>query len=159
MDSTTTIRIGSIRGNGGELSISYLPEDGRFHLFAYDPGDRRKAGVYISLTDGEYQELKNLIFKVDEAVEKEVQHRLEAKKVNEQKKVSEFKDSVSVSLSGASVSLPLKLYEKAAALISEGKTVLAASLISQELSWLGLSGAKEIAETICLHQQKNGLRK
>lgn len=156
--STTTIQIGQIDGSGGVLSISYVPEHGQVLIYAFDPSDRRKAGIFVSLSDDGFQSLKTMIGHVDEAVKAESKRRLAAKAPRAAGLVQDGDDFFVIALSGSNVTLPKNLYRQAADLVTSGKTMVAASLISKSLSWISLAGAKELAQAICEHQQALGER-
>jgi hypothetical protein len=56
---------------GGALSIAYAPEHGRVQLYASDPKDKRKAGVFIGLTHAEYEQLKRMLRELDAVIAEE----------------------------------------------------------------------------------------
>lgn len=157
-ESTTIIRIGSITGFSGAISVSYMPERGWVEIYAHDPDDMRKTGIFLGLTGAGFQDLKALLGQVDDAIEAEVQRRLRSQSAGPERAHGE-EGNIVIALSGSNVSLPEDLYKQAAALVAEGKTLLAASLISKSLSWIGLSGAKALALAICEHQRAKGVRK
>ena len=152
VEITTTIKIGKMEANGGSVFVSYLPEHGRIQLYAFDPDDLRKSGILMYLSHSRFNEFKALLGKVDETIEAEAKRRVQ------HQSLGEGEESVLVTISGLSVSLPVNLYEEAAHLVATGNTMLAASLISKRLSSISLSGAKEVAQAICEQQQAMGIR-
>ena len=151
----TTIQIETLRGTGGAISFSFIPEDGSIHIHAFDPEDKRKSGISIHLPETDGATLKLILQKIDAAKEEEIQRRLRLSSSTPDKD-----GQIIVTLSsGASVCLPDDIYKQAAQLISDGKTMLAASLIGKRLTWLSSSGALEVAQLICEQQQAIGIRK
>jgi hypothetical protein len=65
---------------------------------------------------------------------------------------------VFISLDDSNISLPENLYNQVAALVTEGKTLLAASLISKTINEISLTSAKDIAQAIYKYQQLAGIR-
>ena len=150
------IEIGVLNGLGGAISINYLPERDVILLYAYNPDDLRIKGVFLELNADKYRDLKTIISKVDAAIQSEIQKRLE-NQTTDSKRIKK-EGFILVSLSGSNVSVPEDLYNEAYRLVSEGKTMLAASHINKSLDWISLSGAKELAQAICEQQQSGGIR-
>ena len=178
---TTIIKhIGSIQGYGGAISVSYEPDRGSVYVYAYNPRDRRKASFLVSLTNAEFQNLKALLDTVEFEIETESLKRTPSQTTTVKQRTSpsrtvrpqtsqyptaeaansgQFEDDfVVISLTDSSISLPSNLFERASALITEGKTILAASLICKSLSSLSLADAKKVALAICESQQARGVR-
>lgn len=63
-----------------------------------------------------------------------------------------------VPIDGSNIMLPEDLYQEAVDLITEGKTLLAASHIAKKLNGIGLPEARELADAICTDLQRRGLR-
>lgn len=155
---TSIIRVGSVQGYGGVISVNYSPELGGVILYVQDTHNRRKAGIGVGLTDAGFQDLKKLLSQLDKTIESALQRRT-MNQTAPAERMHEENGSVVISLPGSSVSLPSDLYHEVATLVLEGNTMVAASLISKSLNWISLSGAKELARAICDHQQAAGLRR
>jgi len=72
-DMSLQINLGSIRSFCGGLDFEFVVHssgDAHIRLYAYDPTDRRKSGVILTLEDKEYQELKNIIGRADQTIER-----------------------------------------------------------------------------------------
>lgn len=157
IERITTIRFGSVSGSGGAISVSYSPESGWIEIYAHDPDDLRKAGIFVGLNDDGFQKLKRLLSAVDDVVHAEVKRRAQESEAHSDR-ISSQERLVVIQVLGSSISLPISLYTEVAALVSEGKTAVAASLIGKSLTWLSASGATEVALTIREHQCSQGVR-
>ena len=72
-DMSLQINLGSIRSFAGELKFEFVVHnsgDAHIRVFAHDPTDRRKSWIVLTLEDKEYQELKSIIEKTDQTIEK-----------------------------------------------------------------------------------------
>lgn len=155
MSATTFHHAGTLGGPDGELSVSFMPEHSAVFLHASVPSDRRRAPISIRLTDT--ASLRETVDKLDALIEAEAQKRRAASQQGKTL-IQENEKAVSVLVSGSAISIPSSLYQEAAALVTEGKALMAASLLSKSISWLGIAGARELAQAIYEHQRSSGLR-
>jgi len=155
MSTTTFHHAGTLGGPDGELSVSFMPEYNTVFLNASVPSDRRRAPISIRLTDT--ASLREILDKLEALIELEAQKRRAASQQG-QAVVQESEDAVSVLVSGSAISIPRPLYQEAAALVTEGKALIAASLLSKSISWLGVAGARELVQAIYECQRSGGLR-
>ncbi len=73
MDASLQFNIGSAGSRYGQLKFSFVVmNDGNAHLqiYASDPSDLRIAGVLLMLDESGYRNLKELIAKTDQSIEK-----------------------------------------------------------------------------------------
>ena len=67
------MNLGEVGSRGGELSFGFVVRsngDGYLTINGRNPRDRRLSGVSVDLDRKEYDKLKALIVKTDEAIEK-----------------------------------------------------------------------------------------
>jgi hypothetical protein len=67
------LKLGAVKSAQGMLTFAFtVRDDGDAHLqiYACDPKDLRKSGVILFLNQQGYDELKQMILKTDEAIEK-----------------------------------------------------------------------------------------
>jgi translation elongation factor EF-Tu-like GTPase len=67
------VNVGAVESIRGTLKFSLVVQsDGAtsVHIFAFDPTDGRKTGVLLTLDEGQYRHLKDLISDTDEAISK-----------------------------------------------------------------------------------------
>jgi len=72
-DMSLQINLGAIRSFSGELKFEFVVHssgDAYIQVFAHDPTDRRKSWTMLTLEEKQYQELKNIIEKTDQTIEK-----------------------------------------------------------------------------------------
>jgi hypothetical protein len=156
MSTKTTIHIDTLFAETGAISFGYVPEDDRAYISVSDPTDMRRATHLISLNQEDLSKLKVLLGKLDEVIKKEKAKIYLSK--SDPKDFDQSGDSVSIPIGTSNISIPKDLYEQVAALVSEGKTIVAASSINAALPWLGLPGARAVAQSICDYQQAIGDR-
>jgi hypothetical protein len=86
-DISIDIRLGKVKSYSGELSFSLHVDQkmqGQLHIYCSDPTDMRKSGVFLRLDANGYSELKKLIEKVDQTIEK-MQHSQQMEGLSMQK--------------------------------------------------------------------------
>jgi hypothetical protein len=66
MTNTTFIDLGSIKTFAGAVMVNYVPERKQVHLYTHDPNDRRKAGVLVTLSAAEADQLIEMLTKARE---------------------------------------------------------------------------------------------
>lgn len=155
MSTSTIHHAGTIGGPDGELSVSFIPEYSAVFLNASLPSDKRRNSISIRLSDT--APLRDIVNKLEALMEAEAQRRI-TQAQSKPSAIQETPDSVSVLISGSSIAIPKPLYQEAAALINSGKAIIAASLLSKSITWLGLSGARELVQAIYEHQRSGGMR-
>lgn len=67
------INLGNVSSFGGKLSFTLVVKpnlQGVIQLYAYDPTDMRKSGTLMQLDANRYSELKRIINKIDNTIEK-----------------------------------------------------------------------------------------
>ncbi len=67
------INIGSVKSRVGQLLFKFVVHNsGAAHLqiYASDPTDMRKSGVLLMLDEAQYNELKTIIVRTDQTIEK-----------------------------------------------------------------------------------------
>ncbi len=72
-DVSVQVNLGSVSSLCGKLSFSFVVRNnGGAHVQIYgsDPSDGRKSGVLLLLDESQYQQLKTIISKTDETIEK-----------------------------------------------------------------------------------------
>lgn len=72
-DASLKMNLGSVESICGKLSFSFIVRNngaGYLQIYGSDPSDGRKAGVLLTLDAAEYQELKALIQRTDQTIEK-----------------------------------------------------------------------------------------
>lgn len=72
-DASLQINLGAVASICGKLSFSFVVQssgDASLHLYASDPSDGRRSGVLSTLDAAKYAQLKLLIQKTDETIEK-----------------------------------------------------------------------------------------
>lgn len=72
-DMSLEVNIGSIASLVGELRFKFVVHssgDAHLQIYAADPTDLRKAGVLLMLDERQYEELKALITRTDQAIER-----------------------------------------------------------------------------------------
>lgn len=150
---STVVEIGSITSPGGRLAVDYLVERELVRLYAHDPDDQRKSGILLLLPSSDYQQLKLMIEQVDRVIQDEIKRKLQGTAG-----FTPEAGKVAISISGTTIMLAEEIYQQILKLVGEGKTVLAASLLSKAVPLLSLAGAKSMCELICQEQQAKGLR-
>ena len=156
MSTTTTVHVDTIFAETGAISIGYTPEQDRAYLSVADPTDKRRATHFVSLSPENLTELKASFEKLDEVIRQE-----KSKIYLRQSNPSSFDqsgDTVAIPIGNSNISIPKDLYAQVASLVSEGQTLIAASKISAALPWLGLAGARAVAQSICDYQLAVGDR-
>lgn len=156
MNTRTTVHVGTLFAETGAISFGYTPETDRVYISVADPTDKRRATHLISLSQDDLANFKNLLGKLDEVIKQE-----KAKRYLSKTRGSGFDqsgDTVSIPIGDSNISIPKALYSEAYSLVSQGQTLMAASRISSALPWLGLPGARAVAQSICDYQQAIGDR-
>ena len=72
-DMSLEINIGSVKSTVGQLRFKFVVHNsGAAHLqiYASDPTDMRKSGVLLTLDETQYNELKSIITRTDQTIEK-----------------------------------------------------------------------------------------
>jgi hypothetical protein len=156
MTTRTTIHVDTLHAEIGAVSFGYTSEDDRVYMSVNDPTDNRRAAHMLSLNPENLQQLKEVIAKLDEVIKQE-KTRLFLTKSDAQG-FNQSGSTVSIPIGTSTISIPRDLYEQMAALIAAGQTIVAASKINAALPWLGLPGARAVAQSICDYQQATGTR-
>lgn len=152
--SSTFHHAGTLGDDAGELSFGFMPEYSAIFLFASVPSDKRRVPISIRLSDtGELREILN---KLESLIEAEAERRRLSKQP--EGAVMEGGEFTSVLVSGSSISIPRPLYDEVAGLVAGGKSVVAAGLLSKSITWLGISGARELVQVIYESQRASGAR-
>lgn len=72
-DVTTNIEIGKLTTLTGELKFTFVlkgNDNTHVQIYCYDPSDLRKSGILLQLDHVRYWQLKKIIEKIDNTVEK-----------------------------------------------------------------------------------------
>ena len=139
----------------GELSFSFVPEYSAVYLHASAPSDGRRVPISIRISDT--AGLRAVLDKLEALMHAEAAKRRTARNPTNGL-VHQTESTISVLVSGGSIAISRPLYEEAAALVIDGKALLAASLLSKSISWLGVAGARELVHAIYERQRAGGLR-
>ena len=156
MNTRTTVHVDTLFAETGAISFGYTPETDRVYISVADPTDKRRATHLISLSRDDLANFKTLLGKLDEVIKQE-----KAKLYLSKTRGSGFDqsgDTVSIPIGDSNISIPKDLYSEVSSLVSQGQTLVAASRISSALPWLGLPGARTVAQSICDYQQAIGDR-
>lgn len=156
MNTRTTVYLDTLVAETGAISLSYTPEIDRVFIYVADPEDKRRATYVIGLNQEDLVNFKALLEKLDEVIKRE-KSKLYLNKIHSGG-FDQSLDAVSIPIGDSNISIPKELYSEVSSLVSQGQTIVAASRISVALPWLGLSGARAIAQSICDYQQAIGDR-
>lgn len=142
----TTTNVGSIRTRNGSLSVSFeRGPKGAVLLYAFDPSDRRKAGVHFRLGPDDYIELKSLFGRLESA---QAQEKVARRQVDLIQISESAVGRVLVKIQDAEIRIPSELYSRLLA-VNDGEGLLAtASLVAEEMPWLQKSAAVLVATAI-----------
>jgi hypothetical protein len=72
-DASIEVKLGSVQSLCGKLSFAFIVRnsgDAHLQIYGSDPSDGRKAGILLTLNEGEYQKLKEMIEKTDRTIER-----------------------------------------------------------------------------------------
>lgn len=156
MNTRTTVYLDTLVAETGAISFSYTPETDRVYIYVEDPEDKRRATHVICLSQEDLVGLKALLDKLDNVI-KEEKSKLYLTKIGSAG-FDQSVDAVTIPIGNSNISIPKDLYSEVSSLVSQGQTIVAASRISSALPWLGLSGARAVARSICDYQQAIGDR-
>jgi len=156
MNTRTTVHVDTLFAETGAISFSYIPETDHVYISVTDPTDKRRATHLISLNQDDLVDFKALLGKLDEVIKQEKAKLYLSKTRNGG--FDQSGDTVSIPIGNSNISIPQELYSEASLLVSQGQTLVAASKINSALPWLGLSGARAVAQSICDYQQAIGDR-
>lgn len=156
MNTRTTVHVDTLFAETGAISFSYTPEADRVYISVADPTDKRRATHLISLSQDDLADFKALLGKLDEVIKQEKAKLYLSKTRNGG--FDKSGNTVSIPVGDSNISISQELYSEASLLVSQGQTLVAASKISSALPWLGLSGARAVAQSICDYQQAIGDR-
>ena len=156
MNTRTTVHVDTLFAETGAISFSYTPEADRVYISVADPTDKRRATHLISLSQDDLADFKALLGKLDEVIKQEKAKLYLSKTRNGG--FDQSGNTVSIPVGDSNISISQELYSEASLLVSQGQTLVAASKISSALPWLGLSGARAVAQSICDYQQAIGDR-
>lgn len=74
MDEVTIeVQLGEVGSNYGKMKFAFVVgNDGSafMKIYAFDPSDLRKSGIFMRLHEDQYQKLWSVMFKADETIEK-----------------------------------------------------------------------------------------
>ncbi|WP_125076201.1 hypothetical protein [Pseudoxanthomonas sp. SGT-18] len=156
MNTRTTVHVDTLFAETGAISFGYTPETDRIYISVADPTDKRRATHLISLSQEDLVKFKALLERLDEVIKQE-----KAKLYLSKTRGSGFDQSgdvVSIPIGDSNISITKELYSEVSSLVNQGQTLVAASRISSALPWLGLPGARAVAQSICDYQQAIGDR-
>ena len=152
----TTVHVDTLFAENGAISFGYTPETDRVYISVTDPTDKRRATHFISLSQENLIKFKALLGKLDEVIKQE-KAKLYLSKTHGGG-FDQSKDTISIPIGNSNITISQELYSEVSSLVSQGQTLVAASRISSALPWLGLPGARAVAQSICDYQQAIGDR-
>ena len=138
------------------MTFGYVPETDHVYISVADPTDKRRATHFVSLNRKDLENFKSMIEKLEDVIKQE------KAKIHLSKTLhggfDQSGDTVSIPIGSSNILVSKDLYSQISSLVMEGQTLVAASKISSALPWLGLAGARAVAQAICDFQQAIGER-